>query len=192
MVPGFVAGLLQVDQGDNLSNFGIETSVDAQCNVRGSGAFDKIRNTSDATTVIGNMLDLQVLYTRPGHLARRITQRATRLFLMHCPEVTPRQFGALLILEKAEDLDQKRLAELLYVDQTNIAMIIRGLEKKGLVQRRTAPSDRRRRVVSLTSRGRSTMKSIKRKARRVDEELLQPLNQRERRQLISLLEKLVD
>lgn len=138
------------------------------------------------------MLDLRALYTRPGHLARRVTQRATRLFLKYCPEVTPRQFGALLILEKAEDLDQKQLAQLLHVDQTNIAMIIRGLEKKGLVQRLTAPSDRRRKVVSLTSRGRSAMKSIKRKARRVDEELLRALNRQERRQLISLLEKLVD
>ena len=138
------------------------------------------------------MLDLQVLYTRPGHLARRLTQRATRLFLKHCPEVTPRQFGALLVLEKADDLDQKQLAELLHVDQTNVAMILGGLEKKGFVQRSTSPSDRRRKVVSLTPRGRTNMKSIKRKARRVDEELLQPLNQQERRQLISLLERLAE
>jgi DNA-binding MarR family transcriptional regulator len=134
---------------------------------------------------------LPELYLRPGHLVRRVTQQATRLFAELCPEVTPRQFAALVVLDEFNELDQKRLAQALYVDQTNVAMIIRGLQKKGYVTRKAGEDDKRRKMIGLTDKGRAALPGIRRNARKVDEALLAPLTGRERQQLIRLLSELL-
>jgi len=134
---------------------------------------------------------LAELYNRPGHLVRRVGQRATAIFAKICPEVTPRQYGALVILSKVEGLDQKQLARLLHVDQTNIGVIVRGLEKKGFLRRLSAPQDNRKYILTVTESGRLSLQAIQRKAKKVNQELLSRLSPSEIQTLTFLLKKIL-
>jgi len=134
---------------------------------------------------------LAELYQRPAHLARRINQRATELFAEWCPEITPRQYGALVILSKIEGLDQKRLAELLFVDQTNIGVIVRGLEKRGFIRRACSASDRRQKIIQMTESGRLSFQTVQKKVKNLDKTLLSGLEPDEVATLTELMTKVV-
>jgi MarR family transcriptional regulator, 2-MHQ and catechol-resistance regulon repressor len=64
------------------------------------------------------------------------------------------------------------------------------LEKKGLIIRRPAPSDRRAKVLELTSEGRRVVETAFRRHAAELESAMAVLNQREKRQLHALLKKL--
>ena len=57
-------------------------------------------------------------------------------------------------------LSQKDLAERIFVDSTTLVPIIDGMEKKGLVERRTDPKDRRNNNVFLTAKSESFVDPI--------------------------------
>ena len=69
--------------------------------------------------------------------------------------ITFPQFGALLNLSAHDNITQKELAERMDADTTTIMVICDSLEKKGLVERKKDPSDRRVNKLVLTSKGRS-------------------------------------
>ena len=51
-----------------------------------------------------------------------------------------------------------------------INYLIRELEEKGYLERRTAPDDRRARLVHLTDRGEAAIRSIRASVRRIERE----------------------
>lgn len=68
--------------------------------------------------------------------------------------ITYPQMGALLALSKrGESLTQTKLAETLETDTTNTMVICDSLEKKGLIERKENPKDRRSKLVSSTPKG---------------------------------------
>ncbi len=60
------------------------------------------------------------------------------------------QWKVILVLSIQNGLSQKDLAERIFVDSTTLVPIIYGMEKKGLVERKTDPKDRRNNNVFLT------------------------------------------
>jgi DNA-binding MarR family transcriptional regulator len=66
------------------------------------------------------------------------------------------------------------------------------LEAGGFVSRDPDPADRRRNVITVTAAGRTRAEELERSARGVQEELLEPLDEAERRELSVLLRKLLD
>jgi len=134
---------------------------------------------------------LRGLYERPGFLVRRATQLSTAIFAERCPEITARQYGALHILAHIDNLDQKQLARLLFVDQTNIRIILEGLEKRGFVRRIQSTNDRRRILVEMTESGRLAEDSFEKKAQSAQDQFLKTLTHAERKTLANLLTKLL-
>jgi len=134
---------------------------------------------------------LHGLYERPGFLVRRATQLSTAIFTERCPEITARQYGALHILAHIDNLDQKRLARLLFVDQTNIRIILEGLEKRGFVRRIQSTDDRRRILVEMTESGRLAEDSFEKKAQAAQGQFLKNLSGAEQKTLANLLTKLL-
>ncbi len=130
------------------------------------------------------------LYRRPGYLIRRAHQRSNALFAEHCPEVTGQQYGALQILSVCERLNQKQLAALLFVDRTSMGIIVRGLEKRGLITRIPDPDDQRNRLLEITESGLQSLGDLTARALAMQEAFLAPLDQKERELLIALLIKL--
>jgi MarR family transcriptional regulator for hemolysin len=62
------------------------------------------------------------------------------------------QWKVILVLSIQNGLAQKDLAERIFVDGTTLVPIIDGMEKKGLVERKTDPKDRRNNNVFLTAK----------------------------------------
>jgi len=69
--------------------------------------------------------------------------------------ITFPQFGALLNLSARDNITQKELAERMDTDTTTIMVICDSLEKKGLLERKKDPTDRRVNRLVLTAQGRN-------------------------------------
>ncbi len=72
----------------------------------------------------------------------------------------PGEAQALWLLGEGGDASTRDLARRLGVDPANASTLLTKLEARGLVRRRPAPDDRRRRLVSLTAEGRRTKQRL--------------------------------
>ena len=106
--------------------------------------------------------------------------------------VSPGQYGALMALGEAGRVGQHRLAELIGVDPRNAVPIIDALAGQGLVSREVDPSDRRRRVLQLTARGRAAAGNLASVAAEIETDLLRPLATDEQASLRRMLLALLD
>jgi DNA-binding MarR family transcriptional regulator len=86
-------------------------------------------------------------------------------------------------------LAQHQAASRLGVDRTTMVELLDELEKKGLVQRRPDPADRRRKLVYLTGEGESAVKEGGRAAREAERAFLVALTPAEADQLRVLLQR---
>jgi DNA-binding MarR family transcriptional regulator len=131
------------------------------------------------------------LRSKPGHLVWRAYQLTWQIFAEEAGplDITPVQEALLLILSRRENLDQKTLAELVALDRSTAGNVIDRLEKRKLIARVENDKDRRARLVSLTSRGKSLSEKLRPIAQRAAERLLRPLSPLERSEFIRLLRK---
>ena len=68
-------------------------------------------------------------------------------------DLTPSQFGVMETLYHLGPLTQGEISNKLLKSSANITLVIDNLEKRGLVQRKRNPQDRRCSVISLTPAG---------------------------------------
>lgn len=68
-------------------------------------------------------------------------------------DLTPEQFFLLRKLHEADGQSQTELADEALQDRPNLTRMLRDLERRGLVARRTDPADGRRKLVHLTREG---------------------------------------
>jgi DNA-binding MarR family transcriptional regulator len=105
--------------------------------------------------------------------ARRVSQIYDGYVAPHGLTIT--QFGLLAHLRALPGVSVSALAEKLVMDPTTLTRNLKPLEKKGLVEFRTDPVDRRSRALHLTTEGRDTLRAAKAgwaKAQRHVEEVL--------------------
>jgi DNA-binding MarR family transcriptional regulator len=102
----------------------------------------------------------------------------------------PRQFGLLRLLADAEGHSQRALGETLRIPPNRMVTLVDALERKGLIERRTHPEDRRAYAVSLTAAGSAALETAFKAAFAVEAEICAPLSAEERTQLLGLLTKL--
>src|SRR6476646_6280004 len=103
---------------------------------------------------------LEGLGDRPGFLIRRAHQISQSVFIEEFSglDITSTQFGVLWILGRAGELDQIGIARLLGFDRSTTALVVKLLERRGLIARSADGEDRRRHVLRLTESGRSLQK----------------------------------
>jgi len=65
----------------------------------------------------------------------------------------PSQYSVLLILRATPGSRQQDIGEALGIQRPNLAAMIDGLEKRGLIRREVNPADRRSHALSLTAEG---------------------------------------
>jgi DNA-binding MarR family transcriptional regulator len=102
----------------------------------------------------------------------------------------PPHFGVLRLIEVKPGCTQQELVDRSMIDASSMVAVIDELEHLGLAERRAHPTDRRKRAVHLTARGKKTLARAQTAAARVAEEVLAPLDQGERETLRLLLRKL--
>ena len=101
-----------------------------------------------------------------------------------------RQFGLLRLLADADGHSQRALGETLRIPPNRMVTLVDDLERKGLIERRTHPEDRRANAVSITEAGAAALDRAFQAAFAVEAETCAALDAQERTQLLGLLGKL--
>jgi len=121
--------------------------------------------------------------------AHAASQFAERLAVL---ELAPPDAGILRLLRMAAGLSQQELASKLQIHPSRLVAILDNLEKRGFVERRANPDDRRLYSLYLTKDGGEVLERIGKVAREHQDALLSVLNQEERDELANLLLKIAD
>lgn len=74
--------------------------------------------------------------------------------------LTPAQFGVLEVLYSKGDLKICEIIEKILTTSGNITVVIKNLEKDGLVKRNIDPEDKRSCIISLTEKGKDMIEGI--------------------------------
>jgi DNA-binding MarR family transcriptional regulator len=103
----------------------------------------------------------------------------------------PREYAVLTAIAAAGPLSQQRLAERLHVNRTLMVAVADTLERRGLVERRRDPADRRSYALHVTPTGHAELERLHGEIEQVDRRMTERLTDGERARLNELLRKLV-
>jgi DNA-binding MarR family transcriptional regulator len=104
--------------------------------------------------------------------------------------LTPPLAGLLRAIAVTPGQSQQALARYLRTQPSRVVAFVDDLEGRGLIERRRNPQDRRLHAIHLTQDGHEALHQIGQLARANDADLCAPLDDDERQQLISLLQRL--
>ena len=126
-----------------------------------------------------------------GFLLRKAMQRHTAIFAEEMPlGLTPTQFAALSKLEEIGPCSQNRLGRIAAMDVATIKGVVDRLKARRLVVTTLDPTDRRRRLIDLTTAGHEAVIEAQRAGTTITERTLETLSPRERVALLRLLAKI--
>jgi len=119
--------------------------------------------------------------------------RAHTAFLFHEIEkfgITGGQFQFLMGLAREDGITQEELANNFHMNESTIARALRKLEDANMVQREVDEANRRRKIITVTEKGRTAVETI-RKADEKWEEKISSLSVNEKKELKEMLRALV-
>ncbi|MFD9029680.1 MarR family winged helix-turn-helix transcriptional regulator [Streptomyces sp. NPDC059567] len=133
------------------------------------------------------------LTAAPGYQVRRLYQAYLAVWAREVdPVLTGPQFAVLQTVEANPGRDQRSMAAAVSLDTSTMADVARRLENRGLLARRTAASDGRRKLLYLTDAGRETLREANDRTRSLDKILLESFREAEREPLVATLQALAD
>jgi MarR family transcriptional regulator, lower aerobic nicotinate degradation pathway regulator len=137
--------------------------------------------------------DKQDIYSRPGHLVRRLQQIAVAIFMEETAEfdITPVQYSALLAVRNHAAIDQTSLMKIIAFDRSTIGDVVKRLENKRLIKRATNGADRRTKLLYITPSGRRLLSKVKKAVDAAQDRIVAPLSREERREFMRMMHKLV-
>jgi MarR family transcriptional regulator, temperature-dependent positive regulator of motility len=95
-----------------------------------------------------------------GQQVRRANQALSALWQDHMPELTRTQFSVLKALHENGSLDQSTLGAFTAIDRSTLTPLLDSLESRNLVEKAIDPTNRRRRVITITAAGHSFLDEI--------------------------------
>ena len=139
-------------------------------------------------------LPIDGLEDLPGHSIRRLQQIAVGIFLDEASDVnvTPVQFALLFAAAKQSGLDQRTLASRIGLDTSTIGSVVDRLESRELIKRTVSPSDKRVRLLSVTSTGLKLLDAVMPAMLRAQDRMLAPLPQADRSKFMSMVKRIVE
>lgn len=131
------------------------------------------------------------LLAAPGYVARRLNQAYVAAWVrLVDPVLTGPQFAVLTAVHAYPGVEQGSLARAVALDRSTMASIVRRLEDRGLITRQTPAEDGRKRLLSLTSAGRTTLTDTDRRARELDKLLMTGYDSEHQQALLEQLTRL--
>lgn len=107
-------------------------------------------------------------------------------------DLQPPLFRVLNLVDAAEGRSQQEIAKAVQAPPSRMVGFVDELERRGLVERRADPKDRRVRALYLTPAGREALARGREIAQRHEEELTRGLSGEDRERLVSLLQQVVE
>lgn len=104
--------------------------------------------------------------------------------------ISPPQFGALILIEANPGISQSAVAGALRFDRSTLVQIIDRLEERGLVVREVSARDRRSHALKLTESGAALLEELKQTALTHENHMARHLSPDERRTLLTLLDRI--
>lgn len=137
--------------------------------------------------------EIPARHRKIGPLSRRFFQVYLGLILevLEPFELDPSFYSVLVELSDQPGIDQRRLGEALGIDRTSIGEIVDELERRGLIDRRVDPDDRRARVLCLNKKGDALRLKIRPSMQAAQERFVAPLTAGERALFLDLLYRVV-
>ena len=105
-------------------------------------------------------------------------------------DMTPTQFGTLVLIEANPDVKQSTLAGAIQLDRSSVVSLIDSLEKQGYVSRTRVENDRRANALNISKEGRKLLEKLKPLVKGHEKKMLANLTKTEQRQLVGLLTKI--
>ena len=134
---------------------------------------------------------LGLLPTFLGYHLRRAQVAAFQNFAEYvgASDLTPGQFGVLVVIDANPGLSQTRLGSALGIDRSTVVAVIDRLEARGLVVRRPSPHDRRSHALHLSESGNAALKRVTERVRAHEKIIAGDLSDAEVATLVSLLDR---
>lgn len=128
-----------------------------------------------------------------GYALRRAQVHAYGLFfdMLGSLELSPARLTALSVIAMETDINQAELARRLNVAGPSVMKLIDALEAAGLIRRAEVVGDRRRYSLVLTVSGQAMLETLRERLSAYEEQLASRLSIRERKQLMTLLKRLM-
>jgi DNA-binding MarR family transcriptional regulator len=128
----------------------------------------------------------------PGHLLRRALQAMNLLWDEEVSRtITSPQFAALNALYSEPSLDQRTLGERISLDRSTVAEVVGRLGARNLIRTERDPGDGRRKVITLTTRGRHVLQQLIPRTRVMTGRLVGALDGPDQAELLRLLTAVV-
>jgi DNA-binding MarR family transcriptional regulator len=99
-------------------------------------------------------------------------------------------YGVLAMLAEGARVTQAHIADALALDPSRLVALLDSLEDRGLIMRQRDPEDRRRHVVTITTKGERELAQLREIVGELEEAFLSPLDADDRAKLHELLERL--
>jgi len=103
---------------------------------------------------------------------------------------SPFHLTVLAVLDEVARETQATIADALGYDPSYLVGLLDDLEKRGLIERKRDPADRRRHLVSLTPAGKKALAKLRALQASIDDDFFAPLDADERKTLHTLLHRL--
>ncbi|MEP5729851.1 MAG: MarR family winged helix-turn-helix transcriptional regulator [Sulfitobacter sp.] len=131
------------------------------------------------------------LENQVGFLLRVASQRHATIFQTHTNgNLTATQFSTIIRLAEVGKVSQNQLGRLAAMDVATIKGVVDRLKVKGLIVSEPDLVDKRRAVISLSARGAAMVSELKKAGLKISAETLAPLNTKEQKTLLTLLNKI--
>ena len=138
--------------------------------------------------------ELRRMGERPTWLISRAYLRATGLlqegFAAEGDRLRGYHYRLLAALDEFGPASQAALGRGTGIDRSDVTAALVELEERGLVERNVNPADRRRNVVSITAAGTRRLAELDTVVDTIQERLLAPLSEEERRQFVTLIRRI--
>jgi DNA-binding MarR family transcriptional regulator len=105
-------------------------------------------------------------------------------------KLRPAEYSALALIAANPLTSQAGIASALCMTRPNMVGLIAGLERRGLVTRKVSTQDRRNQMLQLTRRGKALLAEADALILPADQRITSRLTDRERAQLLDLLQRL--
>lgn len=143
-------------------------------------------------TQFGKASPPQRLWSLVTWLVGHVDGDSRRLVTHHFGNPTGRtDFAVLAGVEQYGPLSQALLGRRLGINLGDMVAVLKRLEAAGLVVRTDDVQDRRRNTIGITEEGKVALAGFEETALTAQDELLEPLSEKERQQLVGLLQTLV-